>query len=133
MNELRLFVEACGLSQREAAEYLEVRRDTVDRALRGRDKTPAGWLVELAALLSRQRRAADEAYRLWNDHGRPGEIEIGVSSDDHEAQSLGWPCVGAHIAVIRLLRERLPDDVRLIPVPRGSTVATAAATDAHEK
>lgn len=134
MNELRLAMAACGLSQREAAALLDVRLDTVGKAMIGRGRVPPGWLAELRALHQRQSHAAEQAYQLWRDAGEPREIELGIASDDYEAQQppLGWPCVGAQMAVMRLLWERLPADVRLILVPRGSTIATAAAVDAHE-
>ena len=134
MNELRLAIDACGLSQREAAEYLGVRKDTVERALRGRDRTPRGWLAELRQLHDRQQQAAQQAFQLWREAGEPKEIELGIASDDYEAQQppLGWPCVSAQLAVMRLLWERLPGDVRLRLVPRGITVATAGAADAHK-
>jgi hypothetical protein len=57
-------------------------------------------------------------------------IEIGLAADDHEAQALGWPCVGAQEAMLGLVVARCRRPVRI--VPRGSTVATAAATDAHD-
>lgn len=48
-------------------------------------------------------------------------------------QSLGWPCVGAQMAAFRRLWEKLPPQVRLKIIPRGSDLATAAAIEAHEK
>lgn len=36
------------------------------------------------------------------------------------------------MAVFRMVWERLPADVRVVVVPRGTTLATAAAADAHE-
>ncbi|HQF31786.1 MAG TPA: hypothetical protein PLJ34_10105, partial [Hyphomicrobiales bacterium] len=63
-------------------------------------------------------------------HGAPDSVELGLSSDDHEAQSIGWPCVGAHAAVLGLVAARV--DVPLAIVPRGSTIATAGASDAND-
>ncbi|HEX6957595.1 MAG TPA: hypothetical protein VF194_06365 [Ferrovibrio sp.] len=132
MNELRLAMAACGLSQREAAALLEVRLDTVAKAMTGRSRTPSGWLADLRELNRRQQRAAEQAFQLWREAGEPKDIELGIASDDYEAMQLGWPCVGAQMAVFRMLWERLPADVRIAIVPRGSTMATAAAADAHE-
>ena len=84
----------------------------------------------LHELADRQEEAASQALDVWEAEGQPAEIEIGLASDDHEAQSLGWPCVGAHLAVIRRMWEAMPD-VRVSVVPRGSTPAAAAAADAH--
>ncbi len=63
----------------------------------------------------------------------PESIELGIASDDHEARTIGWPCVGAQRASIALVVARgTPHGLRFHVVPRGSTVATAAAADAHE-
>lgn len=124
-----------GLSQREAADFLGVRLDTIKgySSPARPQRPPAGILAELHALAERQEAAAEEALEVWEEAGSPDEIEIGLASDDHEARALGWPCVGAHLAVIRRMWELLPPGVRVIVVPRGSTPATAAAADAHEK
>jgi len=60
-------------------------------------------------------------------------VEIGIAVDDIEAQCLGWPCVGTHRAVIRNVVELAPEEIkhRIVIVPRGSTPATAATSDAH--
>jgi hypothetical protein len=54
-----------------------------------------------------------------------------LASDDYEAQQIGWPCVGAHAAVLGIVAART--NKPLIILPRGSTLATAAAIEAHEK
>lgn len=125
-----LLLERCGLSHREAAEFHNVRLDTVKSWSSGRNPAPAGALAELRALYARIEKAANELIRLMKKH-KAAEFEIGLSSDDHEAQSLGWPCVGAHEAAIGIAAARLSSDI--IIVPRGSTPATAAAADAHKK
>lgn len=132
-TELRLALAACGLSQRQAAEFLGVRLDSVERALRGRDRTPPGWLAELRRLHARQRQAAQQAYAIWQQH-QPDQLELSIASDDAEAQAppLGWPCQAAQLAAYRMLWEMLPPDVRIILVPRGTSVATAAAADRHD-
>jgi hypothetical protein len=72
--------------------------------------------------------------RLRDIHARStvsnaAEIALGYPTDDHEAQGLGWPCVGAWRAMAaRVVVAALP--VRL--VPRGSSLATAAAIEAHQ-
>lgn len=129
---MTLFAEilrGCGLSQKEAADFLDARIDTVKSWGSGRNAVPAGVLNEMHALTEKQEAAATQAQQIWLDAGEPDEIEIGISSDDYEARSLGWPCVGAHGAVIRRLWEMLPTDVDIVVVPRGSTSASAAAAD----
>lgn len=129
-STLALAIAACGLSQREAADYLGVRRDTIGKALIGRGSVPAGWLRELRDLHERQQQAADQVMEsIPEDHD--GIVEIGIASDDAEAQAppLGWPCVGAQMAVARLLWEAGLD---VVTVPRGATMVSAAAADRHE-
>ncbi|WP_209015613.1 hypothetical protein, partial [Roseibium sp. RKSG952] len=47
-------------------------------------------------LIDRQAEAAEQALDVIDQRVQPqDEIEIGYPADDHEAQSLGWPCVGA--------------------------------------
>jgi hypothetical protein len=67
-------------------------------------------------------------------HGQPAEIDLGLASDDAEAQSIGWPCIGAQCASLGLVVSRgMARGYRFRVSPRGSTVATAAASDAHER
>ena len=132
-----LLVQICGLSLGEAATFLGVRLDTVKSWSAGRNPTPGGALGELAALAERIEDAADAALdeiaRLAAEHGAPETIELGIAVDDHEAQSLGWPCVGAHRAVLaRVVAAGTADGQRFAVVPRGSTPVTAAAADARE-
>lgn len=128
-------LRGCGLSQREAADFLGIRPDTVKGyASPSRpQQPPPGVLAELHELAARQDQAALDEVDTWEQQGRPSEIEIGLASDDYEAQGLGWPCVGAHRAVIRRLWELLPPEVRIVMVPRGSTPSTAKAADIRER
>jgi hypothetical protein len=89
-------------------------------------------LAELRDLIQKQERAAREAIaqieQVRSQHPA-AEIELGYPTDDHEAQGRGWPCVGAWRAMAaRVVVAALP--VRL--VPRGSSLATAAAIEAHQ-
>lgn len=128
-----LIAQRCGLSQREAAELLGVRIDTVKSWSSGRNRAPDGVIKELRQLYGRIEQAAIEGikviHRIQNAHGAPDEITLGIASDDAEAQTLGWPCVGAHAAVLGLMAARTSLTVRV--VPRGSEPYTAAAADAH--
>ena len=130
-NDLyRLLRERCGLSLDEAAAFHDTRIDTVRSWSSGRRNAPPGAIDELRALYAKIERAASELVDIAKKIEAEA-IEISLSSDDHEAQSLGWPCAGAHEAAIGIAAARLSRDV--IIVPRGSTPATAAAADAHKK
>lgn len=130
-----LLRQVCGLSYQEAAGLLRARFDSVKSWESGRRRAPDGALAELASLAARIDKAAGEALaqmeELSASHGRPEEIELGLASDDHEAQALGWPCVGAHRAVLVCVVARgMAEGYRFRVVPRGSTVSTAAVADA---
>lgn len=111
----RLLIDACGLSQREAAEFLSVRLDTVKSWYR-RDPPAArpGVLDELRRLHAHQRRAAAETIRLVRGlsktRGAPDGIDLYLSPDDRAAHERGWPCVGAHRQMLALAVARMPSE-----------------------
>lgn len=111
---------------------LNVRIDTVKSWSAGRNRTPDGVLATLRDLAHRIDKAATEALALIAEH-RPPEIELSYAVDDAEAQSLGWPCVGAQAAAFGRIVAGVPDGVKVVLVPRGSTTGTAAAADAHSR
>jgi len=134
-----LLCQVCGLSHRESADLFDVRIDTVKSWSAGRNGTPDAVLGELVNLADAIDAAADEAVREIEAQsgargGEPEVIEIGLASDDHEAQSLGLPCVGAHRTLIALTVARgIAEGYAFDVVPRGSTSLTAGAADAHRK
>lgn len=136
MTVFALLAGVCGLSHREAAALLDVRLDTVKSWSAGRNPTPPGALTELARLVIAIERAAGEAVTIVEaraaDTGEPSAIELGLAVDDEDARAIGWPCAGAHRAVLGRVVARLVASGRPVAiVPRGSTPATAAAADAH--
>jgi len=132
MTLFALLIDRCGLFIEEAARFLGVRSDTAKSWSSGRREPSPEVIEELRSLYARQRRAAEEAIGKIEAMGDPPDaIELGLASDDAEAQSLGWPARGAHAAVLGMVAGRLKGrPVRI--VPRGSTPATAAAADVHE-
>lgn len=127
-NLLRL---RCGLSQPEAAALHGVRLDTVKSWCAGRNAAPAGVLAELRGLHERISRAAIEALAIIAQAPPDAAIELGYAADDAEAQSLGWPCVGAQAAMLGEMLALLSPDRAVRLIPRGASLATAAAADAH--
>jgi hypothetical protein len=129
-----LLCERCGLSVREAAEFLDTRLDTVKSWSSGRREAPPGAIDELRGLYAHIERAAAEGLAMIR-RPRPGTlpqlVELGLASDDAEARALGWPCIGAHAAVLGLVAARATLPIEI--VPRGATLATAAAADRHDK
>ncbi len=133
MTRFSLLAALAGLSHREAAEFHRVRIDTVKSWAVGRNNCPPGPLAELRALIAAQERAARETLAII-ERGKPDEIELGYPSDDHEARSMpggGWPCVGAWAAMAARILAATDRPAHF--VPRGSTLSSAAAADAHER
>lgn len=76
---------------------VKVRIDTVKSWSSGRNHCPTSVLAELADLHDRIEEAADAAMSdILYAVPRPESVEIGLASDDAEARSIGWPCVGVH-------------------------------------
>lgn len=125
---------ACGLSLREAADFNRVRLDTAKSWSSGRNGAPAGALQELAELRNLIEEAADQVVdRTLAMAPAPPVVELGLASDDHEARSLGWPCVGTHRVLLGCVASGLiVAGLDVVIVPRGSTPATAGAADAHK-
>lgn len=137
-NQFALLLHTCGLSHREAAELLNIRPDTVKSWAAGRRNCPDAVLADLAAIADSIDRAAEQTIDQIDSvaaaKGAPETIELGIASDDHEAQSLGWPTVSVQRAMLGLVLGRgIAMGYRFAIVPRGSTPSTAAAADAHDR
>lgn len=65
------------------------------------------------------------------DKARPEKVELGYPSDDYEAKTLGWPCIGAWAGMAARIVAGSPATVVL--VPRGSTLATAGAANVGDR
>ena len=130
MTPYRLILSLAGLSQADAATLHQVRLDTVKSWCAGRNRAPAGVIAELRTLYAQQTAAAAEALQMFTEHPEAGQIELGYAVDDAEAQSMGWPCASAQWASLGMIAAGT--DRQITMVPRGTTVATAAAADARE-
>ena len=139
-TEFALLTDICGLSTREAADMFEVRRDTAkswSSGRGGRYQAPPQVLDALVALAASLDRAAREAVAVIDqqtkEHDAPDIVELGLASDDHEAQQLGLPAVGAHRALLaRVVALGRAKGYHFQIVPRASTVPTAAAAQNRE-
>jgi hypothetical protein len=134
LSTYSIFLKASGLSQREAAALHDVRIDTIKKWCQASgNRAPLAVVQELAALIVKQGEAADEVDDLVASRSeQPEIIELGVASDDHEAQALGWPTATAHAMTLAIVAARLIGDGHNVEiVPRGSTPASAAAGGQH--
>jgi hypothetical protein len=132
MTPFSLLIGTAGLSHREAAAFLKVRLDTVHSWSSGRNNCRAEVLDELRDLVRKQDTAAKatlDQIKLTVAQQPDAKIELGYPSGDHEAQSLGWPCLGAYRAMAGRVIADL--DIPISLIERGSSLATAAAIRAH--
>lgn len=117
MTPIALIIQACGLSHREAAEFLDVRIDTVKSWSAGRNPTPEGAIDSLRDLHKKIERAAAEQIALIEDlalkHGSPDIVDLALSSDDTGARRRGWPCVGAQAAAYAIVVSRSTGQFRI--------------------
>jgi len=94
-----------GLSQPDAANYLDVRLDTIKSWCSGR-RTPAiGAVDKLYKLAERIETAADHAVGLWLEQGEPDHIDFRVDP--------GWPSKRCRLAVAAALWAALPNDITI--------------------
>ncbi|MFN7305714.1 MAG: hypothetical protein ACK5TQ_03935 [Acetobacteraceae bacterium] len=129
MTPYRLLLSRVGLSQADAATLHQVRLDTIKSWCAGRARAPVGVIAELRTLYKRQKTAAAEALQMVAERPEVSQIELGYAVDDHEAEGMGWPCAAAQWATLGMVVAACDRSVSL--VPRGTTVATAAAADQH--
>jgi DNA-binding transcriptional regulator YiaG len=121
-----ILVERCGLSQREAAEFLRVRLDTVKSWCTGRNVAKPAVLAELRGLHADIQAAADtlvlQVESLLDLQQQRGlnqrAIVFGLAETDDVARALGFPSQGPHAAAIGLALLRLPNDVVVVIEPQ---------------
>ena len=101
----KLLCDRCGLSQREAADFLGARLDTVKSWASGRNRAPAGVIAELRKLHATIERAAGELVAEVKKR-RPDELALFLARTDDEARDRGWPCIGAMAAAIGIVAAR---------------------------
>jgi hypothetical protein len=126
MSTFALLMQRCGLSQRETAEMLEVRLDTVKSWSSGRNPVRLAVVNELRVLYQKIERAGlslCDTAQMTIDHqrkisGEPVLLEFGLAQSDAEARQLGFPCIGAHAAALGVAIANLSDDVDVDIVPR---------------
>ncbi len=121
MPPFSLLIDRCGLSHREAADFLGVRPDTVSSWASGRRATPDAVMADLRALYATIERAAGELIKqadaLTKKHGEAAEIALEIAPSDAEARKRGWPCVGAQRAAYGIAIAKL--DAQFVIDARG--------------
>lgn len=126
MTPFKLMLYATRLSNREAAAYLNMSVRTVENNASGKNQTKPAVMEELRDLYNVQRDAANHALAEL-DRRQLDVLVLGRPSDDQEAQSAGWPCVGAWVGAAAMVIAETSATTRVVPL--GSEPATALAAD----
>jgi len=118
-------------AEKTAEEQKPAAETAADAKAPSKEAEPDKWQL-LVDLCARQDRAADEAVEqikaTMKEFGeRPDQIAIRVARTQEDADRLGWPCVGAHVAVVRRVMERAPTRIVIAPVYPGESDAADAA------
>lgn len=88
----------CGLSQTEAAEFLDVRPDTIKSWCADRNPVPKAIWQELGDLYATMITASETALELIEEK-QPDEIEISYSGEHGK-----WPSVRCAMTVEAMIR-----------------------------
>ena len=118
--DVRLMLHTCGLSQTDAADFLGVDARIVRRWNSGYFSIPPEQWQKLEKLSAQQDRAAHEAIEEMEeryadyDHVK---IPVRLTRTDEDARKLGYPCAGAHLAVVRRVAElAATKGMRIVPM-----------------
>ncbi len=102
-NTITLLIGRCGLSQLEAAAFLQLSISSVDKMCRGVRTTPDAVVDQLSRLYARIQETADGIMRRVADMDRRGvEIDdrIVCTFTDLQAREQGWPCAAPANAAV---------------------------------
>ncbi|GEC52279.1 hypothetical protein ABIF38_006441 [Bradyrhizobium japonicum] len=122
MSIYDLMRQRCGLSQAEAAEFQDVRLDTIKSWCSGRRPAPQRAVDELRDLYRRIREAGEAYAHQVNRRGprvddAGARYQVAEPIDDADAIASGWPSKAACLAALGIAIATLPADVALELVP----------------
>lgn len=128
-TKFNILLSSSCLSQREAAEYLNISTSSVDKMNRGKNPAPDGVIELLIELIRKQHNAAHHQLDII-EQSDVDLVHINAPSDDDEARAMGWPCLNAWKGMAAILVAWSPTPVKI--VPRGTTLAGAKAADLND-
>ena len=139
----RCVLTSTGMSVSEAATFHQTDEGIINKWIEGSEQPPADVMRSLSQLVCRMFESVEQVMDhviekaeavLDGSDNYPDEIELGVASDDVEAQTMGWPTASTHETVIGMTAAQvLAIGIDVSVVPRGSTVTSAAAADAYDR
>lgn len=112
MTAFKSSIGVCGLSQSEAAEFLEVSIDTVKNWCSGRANPPLGVWQLLASLFEQIQDAADGAADVMNLEGIDPRAFNNVEADipGNELPSLGAIKAAGAMALLMAITDQVEAD-----------------------
>jgi len=111
-------LKLCGLSPREAAEYLGYQRREVINWAQSTEVPPPEALAKLYFLFDEQEAEATRILEDWELADKPKVMEFTIPADDGVAKSAGWPSLGAYMVSIAMAQATLgPVELKLIMTP----------------
>jgi hypothetical protein len=121
-NVYNLLRESCGLSQQEAADFHDVRLDTLKSWCSGRRPAPVGAIDELKELSRDIMQAGKDVAALLKRTSKDGAFIVVLPRDDKDARACGFPSMTAQMRAIAIAVAQLPDEaeIRLVEGARGS-------------
>ncbi len=128
-----------GMNVADAAAFHEVSEDLIIEWIGGSEDPPDEAMDDISQLVCRMAESVAEVLdhvldKAGEHGGYPDVLELGLASDNVEAQTLGWPNANSHRTVIGLTAAQMVAlGIKVSVVPRGSTVTSAAAADAYDK
>lgn len=135
MTPFAAYLATSNVTYDQAANHFDVPLVTIEDWASGRSNAPdeaTQWAHQLIVGMLTKANTLVAAYDdLKTKYGEPGVIEIGISTDDHEAQLNGFMSKAHERATMGLALAQLPTGVIKL-VPRGSTLGTAAAEAQHK-
>ncbi|MEY9674567.1 helix-turn-helix domain-containing protein [Bradyrhizobium elkanii] len=122
MSIYDLMRQRCGLSQTEAAEFQDVRLDTVKSWCSGRRPAPQKAVDELRDLYRRIHEAGEAyAHQVLRRGPRVDDAgaryQLAEPVDDADAIANGWPSKAACLAALGIAIAALPVDAGLELIP----------------
>ena len=125
-NPYNLLREACGISQAEAAEFVhQTRLDSVKSWCTDRRTAPQGVINDLQKLAREIQTAGVNYAALLKDRSDGDVYIIGLSSDERDARSCGFPSIGAQMRAVAVAISLLPENaaIRMVERERGAIPA----------
>ena len=114
-----LLREACGLSQQEAADFHDVRLDSIKSWCSDRRPAPIKVVAELQELVRNIDTAGREFASKFRPEYRENAFVIGLPRDDEDAKASGFPTKAAHLRAIAIAISHLPDGAPIRFLDRG--------------